>query len=91
MGSNPTPRAYLGDLCDNFKCYRKAIDDRTTDLAHVNNPNFEGKQQKDIHSIITKRIDSLTKSDLKKESKRQGGTDLIDRSSQSSLFDFNPQ
>jgi hypothetical protein len=59
-------------------------------LADDNISSIDGQKQA-IYSSITKRIDSLTKSDLKKESKRQGGTDLIDRSSQSSLFDFNPQ
>jgi hypothetical protein len=52
-------------------------------LANDNISNIDGQKQA-IYSSITKRIDSLTKSDLKKESKRQGGTDLIDRSSQSS-------
>ncbi|WP_458742867.1 hypothetical protein [Candidatus Nitrosocosmicus sp. T] len=62
MGSNPTPRAYLGDLYDNLKCDRKATNDRTTNLAHANNPNFDDGQQQDINSSITKRIDLLTKS-----------------------------
>ncbi|HYF99309.1 MAG TPA: hypothetical protein VD815_04400 [Candidatus Saccharimonadales bacterium] len=61
MGSNPTPRAYLGELCDNFNSFRKVINDRTTNLAHGNIPSFDGQQQ-DIDYSITKRIDSLTKS-----------------------------
>ncbi|MDQ2686048.1 MAG: hypothetical protein M3Y25_09445, partial [Thermoproteota archaeon] len=61
MGSNPTPRAYLGKLCDNFNSFRKAINDRTTNLAHGNIPSFDGQQQ-NIDSSLTKRIDSLTKS-----------------------------
>jgi hypothetical protein len=60
VGSNPTPRAYLGDLYSSFNSHRKANNDRTTNLAHDQFLAYEEKQEKKLQ--IIKRIDSLTKS-----------------------------
>ena len=60
VDSNPTPRAYLGDLYDNFNSHRKANNDRTTNLAHDQILAYEVKQDKE--SQVIKRINSLTKS-----------------------------
>ncbi|HKU83645.1 MAG TPA: hypothetical protein VJP58_06355 [Candidatus Nitrosocosmicus sp.] len=60
MGSNPTPRAYLGDLYNNFISHRKANNDRTTNLAHLRCLSYNEKCDKE--SQVFKRIDSLTRS-----------------------------
>jgi hypothetical protein len=59
VDSNPTPRAYLGDLYDNFNSHRKANNDRTTNLAH---DQFLAYAEKHEKGLVFKRIDSLTKS-----------------------------
>jgi hypothetical protein len=61
VGSNPTPRAYLGELYDSFKSNNKANTDRKTNLAH--DPIFGFReQQQENDSLIIKRINSLTMS-----------------------------
>ena len=60
VGSNPTPRAYLGDLYSSFNSHTKANNDRTTNLAHDQFLAFEEQQEKELQVI--KRINSLTKS-----------------------------
>ena len=59
VGSNPTPRAYLGNLYDNLKSHRKSNYYRTTDLAQV---SISDVKEKEKITIITKKIDSITKS-----------------------------
>ncbi len=59
VGSNPTPRAYLGDLYLNFNSDNKAYYGRTRDLAH-NNILYE--KEEDREGLIVKTINSITKS-----------------------------
>ena len=59
--SNPTPRAYLGDLYDNIKSNRKANNDRKTNLTHGHILGFE-EQQQGNDSLTIKKINSLTRS-----------------------------
>jgi hypothetical protein len=61
VGSNPTPRAYLGDLYDNNKFDKGAKYDVTTDLAHDLFPPYELIQKEKEQSLIN-RINSLTRS-----------------------------
>ena len=58
MGSNPTPRAYLGDLYDNFKSKRGAKYDETTNLALDLILPYESIQKEKEQSLINK-INSL--------------------------------
>ncbi|WP_196816051.1 site-specific integrase [Candidatus Nitrosocosmicus oleophilus] len=59
MGSNPTPRAYLGYLYDNFKSNDNTNDFRTTHLAHETILGFE---EEDKNRTISEKIYSITKS-----------------------------
>jgi ribosomal protein L20 len=61
VGSNPTPRAYLGDLYDSFKSNNKADTDRKTNLARHHFLGFK-EQQQENDSLIIKRINLLTRS-----------------------------
>jgi hypothetical protein len=59
VGSNPTPRAYLGDLNLNFKNKNRAYYGRTTELTQEN--ILDGKE-KDKEGLIVNTINSITKS-----------------------------
>jgi integrase len=61
VGSNPTPRAYLGDLYDNLKSHRKANYNETTNLAHECILD-DKEQEQEKKAIISKKIDSITQS-----------------------------
>jgi hypothetical protein len=59
VGSNPTPRAYLGYLYDNFKRNENTNGYRTTHLAHESILGFEEQEKK---GTIYKKLYSITKS-----------------------------
>ena len=59
VGSNPTPRAYLGDLYDNNKSKKKKASLRTKNFTHPE--NVEDKEVEENNKII-KKIISITKS-----------------------------
>jgi len=59
VGSNPTPRAYLGDLYDNIKSKKKKVSVRTQSLTYPENVEVNEIEE---HREIIKRIVSITKS-----------------------------
>ncbi len=60
VGSNPTPRAYLGDLYSNFKSKKKKVSLRTKNLTHLE--NVECNKVEESKDLINKKIISTTKS-----------------------------
>ncbi len=60
VGSNPTPRAYLGDLYDNIKSKRRKVSFRTKNLTQPE--NVECNEVEENNNITNKKIISTTKS-----------------------------
>ena len=59
VGSNPTPRAFLGDLCNNIKSKKSQGSLRKKGLSHKQEYNAE--QNETEHDTLSRKIDSITK------------------------------
>ena len=60
MGSNPTPRAFLGDLYDINKSEKSKVSLRNKGLSYKQENKHE--QNETEYNLLIRKIDSITKS-----------------------------